>query len=327
MIYFQVNPRNVVTTLLAVGCASVLCVVVVKDLMAVWTRATRSFTSFQFVQTPQGLYQESTIVLSAFEFNKTEFRSGSFSFYKYCSCSKMYITSATKTATSQNQSLHCDMFEFPAQYPVVDKSGSVTKYTFYVLVIAAPVNYARSEYLNLTCNTPKRAVLTVSNIPVSMTQALDFASRPDDAIEFFNKNFIGRPNRYLSGGAFSLIKLRELQFADINGIVASKDRHIYTDISRAVTSNKLFSEIIVSWDTDMIEIVSRVKSGNMLQVAKVISTFLLTLERLYSIRKKFNDRGTNWYGHTRNKLMHSFFQYSHKQSYIFSPEEKQGLAQ
>ena len=54
------------------------------------------------------------------------------------------------------------------------------------------------------------------------------------AYEYFNKNFVSRPQYLVSGGSFSLVQLRELQFADRDGNVAKVETMIVFNWSNSL---------------------------------------------------------------------------------------------
>ena len=72
------------------------------------------------------------------------------------------------------------------------------------------------DYLSNTL----RYYYSVLSFPLSMDQLMLLIQDMKAAINYFNNNFRSRPHYLVSGGSFSLVQLREQQFADKNGNVA-----------------------------------------------------------------------------------------------------------
>ena len=74
---------------------------------------------------------------------------------------------------------------------------------------------------------------------------------------------------------------------DLNGEVGPGGRHINSHITTTPSGDDRLTEFIITWETPVYVLVKRFKLGNHLQIAKLLATFLLSVELVYAMYGRF----------------------------------------
>ena len=264
--------------LLVVFFASLLVLLLVYEILTLSESVTQTLSSVEFNQVENGLYERSVFGISAkiVETSQPVFLEND------CTCT-------VELHQAKDHSKHCKIWSapFPSD-PNYVSEALLTKTPFLsVSSIEGPVNFKMGELLRITCLTEQRANFGIMSLPMTLEYMLNVMSDPTKAVEFFDKYFKTRPQRILSGGQNILMKLRSMHFQDLNGHVGIEGRHIYSHITTTSTGNDSLTEFVVTWQSPVYVLVKRFKLGNYLQIAKLLATFLLSVELLFAMYGRF----------------------------------------
>ncbi len=148
----------------------------------------------------------------------------------------------------------------------------------------APKDSKSGEYVRLTCAIPFKHRFDVESLPISLDDLRSMIrSSPSLAHQYYDRYFLIRPRQLVSGGSKVLVKLRETRFVDGTDFVLNNNRYIESTITNAETDDLFFSEIVLTWETSKITIVTSFRSARYAKHLKLLATFLLSAERLFSM--------------------------------------------
>ena len=259
--------------LLVFGLSCLLVFGVFMDIFYFAKRVTRTSSVLKLVTPENGEYEDSLFMLtvgsSAF-FHKPGENFTSYSPSDFCSCSK-------KPKRWSNQSQPCN-----------SKTAALlhAAYTEYFWFIEAPKKFMTEEIIKISCKTNVSIYYNYMHFPLSL-ENLDQMVAKKTANAYLHKIFYDRAIFVLSKGYYVLITMTERQFADDNKQILPKNRYINSQSTLTSTGCSSRTEIELVWGRLMIVKISNRNNGNYLSMVKIMATFFLSAERVFTTYNRF----------------------------------------
>ena len=89
------------------------------------------------------------------------------------------------------------------------------------------------------------------------------------------------------GGKNILIKLEKTVFRDINGNIDIEGKFINSYMTYTSSGRPFYTQMVLAWDSQIYKSVQKVKMRNYLKIAKVVATFILSVELIIAMYGRY----------------------------------------